>query len=404
MGSGRPQNKGNAMREETLIVHSGRHPEQHQGAVNPPVFHTSTVLSESVEEHRRKRRDWQQGLPVTYYGRFGTPTTQALQEAVAILEGGHRSLVYPSGLAACAGALLAFLSAGDHLLVADNVYGPTRTLAGGTLKRFGVATTFFDPLIGRGIESLMRPETRAVYLESPGSLTFEMQDVPAIAEIARKRGATVIMDNTWGTPLYFKPFAHGVDVSVQSATKYIVGHADAMLGVVTCTKDAWARLRSSTYELGQTAGPEDIYLAQRGLRTLAVRLKQHWQAGVALAEWVGRQREVERVLYPALPGDPGHAIWKRDFSGACGLFGVVLKEGVSDKALSAMIDGLELYGIGSSWGGYESLIVPFDPREARTATRWPHKGPCFRIHAGLESVDDLIEDLDAGFGRLRAAI
>jgi cysteine-S-conjugate beta-lyase len=391
------------MREETTIVHAGRHPEQHQGAVNPPVFHASTVLSASVEEHRRRRREWQQDLPVTFYGRFGTPTTHALQEALAALEGGYRTVLYPSGLAACAGALLAYVASGDHVLMADTVYGPTRTLAGGTLKRFGVATTFFDPLVGRGIESLMRPETRVVYLESPGSLTFEMQDVPAIAEVAHRRGITVIADNTWGTPLYFKPFAHGVDVSVQSATKYIVGHADAMLGAVTCTKEAWPKLKSATYELGQTAGPEDIYLAQRGLRTLAVRLKAHWQAGVSLAEWILRQREVERVLYPALPGDPGHAIWKRDFTGACGLFGVVLKEGVSEKALAAMIDGLELYGIGSSWGGYESLIVPFDPREARTATQWPHKGPCFRIHAGLENIDDLIEDLDAGFGRLRSA-
>lgn len=392
------------MREETTIVHSGRHPEQHEGAVNPPVFHVSTVLSQSVEEHRRRRKDWQQDLPTTCYGRLGTPTTRSLQEAIAILEGGYRSVVYPSGLAACAGALLAFLSSGDHLLVADTVYGPTRALAGGILKRFGVATSFYDPLIGRGIESLMRPETRVVYVESPGSLTFEVQDIPAIAEVAHKRGITVIMDNTWGTPLFFRPFAHGVDVSVQSATKYIVGHADAMLGAITCTREVWPKVRASTHELGQTAGPEDIYLAQRGFRTLAVRLKQHWQAGVALAEWITRQREVERVLHPALPDDPGHAIWKRDFTGACGLFGVVLKEGVSDGALAAMIDGMELFGIGSSWGGYESLIVPFDPRESRSATRWPYKGPCFRIHAGLESVEDLIEDLDAGFARLRAAL
>lgn len=392
------------MREETTIVHCGRHPEQHLGAVNPPVFHASTVLSKSVDEHRRKRQDWLQDLPVTYYGRCGTPTTHALQDAIAALEGGHRSVVYPSGLAACAGALLAFLSSGDHVLMADTVYGPTRALAGGILKRFGVATTFFDPLIGRDLESLMRPETRVVYLESPGSLTFEVQDVPAIAEVAHRHAATVIIDNTWATPLYFKPFAHGADVSVQSATKYLVGHSDAMLGAITSTKEGWAKLRSSTYELGQTAGPDDVYLAQRGLRTLAVRLKQHWRAGVALAEWIGRQREVERVLHPALPGDPGHAIWKRDFTGACGLFGVVLKEGVSDGALAALIDGLELYGIGSSWGGYESLIVPFSPREVRTATPWRYKGPCFRIHAGLESIDDLIEDLDAGFRRLRAAL
>jgi cystathionine beta-lyase len=390
------------MREETTVVHSGLHPEQHQGAVNPPVFHASTILSRSVEEYRRKRKDWLQGVAVTYYGRCGTPTTEALQEAIATLEGGYRCVLYPSGLAACAGALLAFLSSGDHVLISDSVYGPTRTLAKGVLKRFGVSATFFDPLIGRGIESLIRPETRVVYLESPGSLTFEVQDVPALSEIARRHGVTVVMDNTWGTPLYFKPFAHGVDVSVQAATKYIVGHSDAMLGAITCTKEAWPTLRDSTYELGQTAGPDDVYLGQRGLRTLAVRLKQHWEAGVSLAEWIARQPEVERVLHPALPGDPGHAIWKRDFTGACGLFGVVLKEGVTDRALCAMIDGLELYGIGSSWGGFESLIVPFDPREARSATRWPHRGPCFRIHAGLENMEDLIADLESGFKRLRS--
>jgi cystathionine beta-lyase len=391
------------MREETAIVHSGRHPEKYEGAVNPPVFHASTILSKTVEEYRRKRSDWTREAPGTYYGRYGTPTTEALQEAIATLEGGHRCVVYPSGLAACSGALLAFLAAGDHLLMSDSVYGPTRKLANGVLKRFGVSTTFFDPLAGRGIEALIRPETRVIYLESPGSLTFEVQDVPSIAEVVHRRGITVIMDNTWGV-LHFKPFAHGVDVSVQAATKYIVGHSDAMLGAVTCTGDAWPKLRSLTYELGQTAGPDDVYLAQRGLRTLAVRLKQHWQAGVALAEWIARWPEVERVLHPALPGDPGHALWKRDFTGACGLFGVILKEGISDRALCAMIDGLELFGIGASWGGFESLIVPFNPAEMRTATRWPYKGPCFRVHAGLENVDDLIADLGAGFARLRIAL
>jgi cystathionine beta-lyase len=390
------------MREETTIVHSGLHPERHEGAVNPPVFHASTILSQTVEEFRRRRRDWINEQPGTYYGRFGTPTTEALQEAIAALEGGHRSVIYPSGLAACAGALLAFLSSGDHVLMSDNVYGPTRKFAAGFLARFGVSTTFFDPLAGPSIESSMRPETRVIYLESPGSLTFEVQDTPATAEVAHRRGITVIADNTWATPLYFKPFAHGVDVSVQSATKYIVGHSDAMLGAITCTKDAWPKLKASTHELGQTAGPDDVYLGQRGLRTLAVRLKRHWESGVALAEWIARQPEVERVLHPALPGDPGHALWKRDFTGASGLFGVVLREGIADRALCAMIDGLELYGIGSSWGGFESLIVPFDPRESRSATRWPHAGPCFRVHAGLENEDDLIADLEAGFKRLRS--
>ncbi len=354
------------MREETLVVHSGLHPEQFRGAVNPPVFHASTILSRTVDEYRRKRKDWMQEAPGTYYGRFGTPTVEALQEAIATLEGGYRCVVYPSGLAACAGALLALLAAGDHLLMSDSVYGPTRNLAKGVLKRFGVATTFFDPLVGRSIEPLIQPNTRVIYLESPGSLTFEVQDAPAIAEVAHRRGITVVMDNTWATPLYFKPFAHGADVSVQAATKYIVGHSDAMLGAITCTKDAWPKLRASTYDLGQTAGPDDIYLGQRGLRTLAVRLKAHWQAGIALAEWVARQPEVERVLHPALPGDPGHAIWRRDFTGACGLFGVVLKKGVTDRALCAMIDGLELYGIGASWGGFESLLLQESVGVART--------------------------------------
>jgi len=390
------------MRDETRVVHSGLHPERHEGAVNPPVFHASTILSQTVEEYRRKRKDWLRELPGTYYGRFGTPTTESLQEAIAALEGGYRSLVYPSGLAACAGALLACVSAGDHVLMTDSVYGPTRNFARGTLRRFGVSTTFFDPLAGHSIEPLLQPDTRVIYLESPGSLTFEVQDVPEIAEVAHRRSIAVILDNTWATPLFFKPFAHGVDVSVQAATKYIVGHSDAMLGVVTCSKEAWPRLKTSTFELGQTAAPDDVYLAQRGLRTLAVRLKQHWQAGVTLAEWAARQPEVERVLHPGLPGDPGHAIWKRDFTGACGLFGVVLKEGISDRALCALIDGLELYGIGASWGGFESLVVPFDPREARSVTEWPHRGPCFRIHAGLENVEDLIADLEAGFKRLRA--
>jgi cystathionine beta-lyase len=392
------------MRDETVIVHSGRHPEQYHGAVNPPVYHASTILARSAEEYLGRRKAWLEETPGTYYGRFGTPTVEALQEAVAELEGGHRCVVYPSGLAACSGALLAFLAAGDHVLITDSVYGPTRNFAKGTLKRYGVSATFFDPLAGRGIEALIQPNTRLVYVESPGSLTFEVQDVPAIAEVAHRRGITVVMDNTWATPLYFKPFAHGVDVSVQAATKYIVGHSDAMLGTVTCTKEAWPRLRASTYELGQTAGPDAVYLGQRGLRTLAVRLKQHGQAGLALAQWIAKQPEVQRVLHPALPGDPGHALWKRDFTGASGLFGVVLKPGIREQALFALIDGMKLYGIGASWGGYESLIIPFNPTEGRAASRWPEHGPCFRIHAGLENVDDLLADLEAGFGRLRRAL
>ena len=392
------------MHDDTKIARLGRHPERFHGAVNPPVYHVSTVLSRSLAEYEQKRKDWIAETPgVYYYGQHGMPTTESLQEAIAELEGGHRCVVYPSGLAACAGALLSCLATGDHLLMADCVYGPTRNFARRLLGRFGVEVTFFDPLAGSGIAELMRPTTKVVFLESPGSLTFEVQDVPAIVQVAHQRGALVVIDNTWGTPLYFKPFEHGVDISVQSATKYIVGHSDAMIGTVTATREAWPRLKATTYDFGQAAGPDDVYLAQRGLRTLAVRLKQHWQSGVALAEWIARQPEVERVMHPALPSDSGHALWKRDFRGACGLFGVVLKP-VSRSAFAAFIDGLELYGIGASWGGYESLVAPFDPREVRSATRWPHSGPCFRIHAGLEALDDLTADLEQGFRRLRAAL
>ena len=390
------------MKDETLIIRAGRHPHDNHGAVNPPVYHASTILADSLADYEQKSRERVADKPGTYYGRFGTPTTLALEEAVAALEGGYKAHVYPSGLAACSGALLAFLSAGDHVLMTDSVYGPTRSLANGLLKRFGVSTTFYDPLIGAGIEALIQPNTKVIYLESPGSLTFEVQDVPAITGVARRRGVTTIIDNTWGTPFYFKPFEHGVDVSVQAATKYIVGHSDAMLGIVTANKEHWLRLRATTNELGQSAGPDDVYLAQRGLRTMAVRLKQHWETGVLLAEWIARQPEVQRVLHPALPGDPGHALWRRDFRGACGLFGVVLKP-VKHEAFAAMIDGLELYGIGASWGGYESLVVPFVPQKLRSATQWPDPGPCFRIHAGLEHIDDLIADMEAGFKRLRAA-
>lgn len=389
------------MHDDTKLVHAGRHPERFEGAVNPPVFHASTILAGSLAEWERKKADRAQDRPGTYYGRLGTPTTAALEEAVAALEGGYRTALAPSGLAACTLALLACVDPGDHVLITDNVYGPTRSFANRFLKRFGVETTFFDPLVGAGTADLMRPNTRAVYLESPGSLTFEVQDVPAIAAVAHARGALVLMDNTWATPLYFKPLAHGVDLSIQAGTKYLVGHSDAVIGTVTATREAWPRLKAVHYELGQAVGPDDASLTSRGLRTLAVRLARHQATGLQLAEWFARQPEVERVLYPALAADPGHALWKRDFAGASGLFGVVLKA-ASEQAFAAFVDGLELFGIGASWGGYESLIMPTAPAEVRTATRWRHAGPCFRIHAGLEAPDDLITDLEAGFARLRA--
>lgn len=389
-----------AKKDETRVVQAGRHPEDHHGVVNPPVYHASTVISPDMADWEQKDRDYAEDKPGVYYGRHGTPTTAALEEAVAELEGGYRAMVYPSGLAACACALMAYVKAGDHVLISDSAYGPMRRVGWRLLARFGVEIQFYDPLIGAGIKALMRPNTTAVVVEAPGSLTFEMQDIPAIAAVAHEQRATVIMDNTWATPLYFKSFAHGVDVSIHAATKYIVGHSDAMIGVVATTKEAWPRLRETHTDLGQTVGPDDAYLAQRGLRTMATRLKQHGQTALAITEWLTKRPEVERVLYPALPGDPGHAIWKRDFLGASGLFSVVLKP-VDRKAFAAFVDGLELYGLGASWGGFESLIMPFNPGPIRKVTQWPHAGPAFRIHAGLEHVDDLIADLEAGFARMK---
>ena len=388
--------------DATRVVHEGRRPADFHGVVNTPVFRASTVLSPTIADwnHRKKERAAEQ--PGTYYGRHGTPTTHTFQDAIAALEGGSKTLVFPSGLAACACAILSFVQTGDHVLISDSAYDPTRRLAAGVLKRFGVSTTFYDPCIGAGIADLITPKTRLIFTESPGSHTFEVQDIPQLAEIAHRRGAVVAMDNTWATPLYFKPFEHGVDISVQAATKYIVGHSDAMLGTVTVTQALWPQLKSTAYDLGQIASPDDCYLAARGLRTLAVRLRQHWENGVQLSEWIARQPEVERVLQPALESDPGHALWKRDFKGASGLFAVQFKPCAS-AALEALIDGLELYGIGASWGGYESLVLPINPADHRAATTWKADGPMIRVHAGLEDVRDLIADMDAGFRRLRAS-
>ncbi len=388
------------MKPDTLIAHAGRHPEDHHGAVNPPVYRVSTVLHPTVadlEESGRLRFD------KMTYGRYGTPTTFALEEAVAALEGGHRAIATSSGLAAIAGALCAFVKAGDHILVTDSAYFPTRRFCDTVLKGFGVETTYYDPLIGSGIASLMRPDTRVVLLESPGSLTFEVQDVPAIAAAAHAGGAVAIMDNTWGTPLFFKPFEKGIDVSLQAATKYIVGHSDAMLGIVTTTKEHFLRVKTSISTFGYSAGSEEVYLALRGLRTLAVRLRQHQETGILLANWLRTRAEVARVMHPALHDDPGHPLWFRDFDGACGLFGVCLKP-CPKEAVDAFLNSLTLFGMGYSWGGFESLIVPTSDAIERTASPWAPPGPTLRIHAGLETPDDLIADLERGFAALRGVL
>ncbi|HUW73936.1 MAG TPA: cystathionine beta-lyase [Methyloceanibacter sp.] len=382
-------------KQDTRLAHAGRDPARFDGFVNTPIYRGSTVLYPTLQCIEDNAQDYS-------YGRLGTPTVDALQTAIAELEGGYATLLTPSGLAAISATLLSFVSSGDHILVSDSVYRPTRRFCDNVLKRLGVTTTYYDPLIGGRIAELITDKTKLVFTESPGSQTFEVQDIPAIAEAAHARGAVVVLDNTWATPLYLKPFAHGADVSIQAATKYIVGHADAMLGAITTNKKTTSLVARTHDELGLCPGPEDVYLGLRGLRSLSVRLARHQESGLAVAEWLAARPEVERVIHPALPGDAGHALWQRDFTGASGLFAIVLKPASHD-ALAAMLDHLELFGMGYSWGGYESLILPFDPRTYRSATTWQVEGPALRLHIGLEDVEDLKADLDAGFARLAAA-
>ncbi|MGO1074291.1 cystathionine beta-lyase [Inquilinus sp. CA228] len=388
-------------RPATVLAHAGRHPRENHGMVNPPVYHSSTVLWPTVAAMDEAHAGFEHG--VYSYGRIGTPTSEAFEDAVTALEGGYGTVAVSSGLAAVNVALTAFVKAGDHVLVTDSAYGPTRRYADAVLSRFGVAVEYYDPLIGAGIESLFRDNTRLVYLESPGSLTFEVQDVPAIAAAARARGVLTALDNTWATPLGFDAFGHGVDVTVHAATKYMVGHSDAMMGIVGAReRSVWLKLKSFAVTSGHCAGPDDLYLAQRGLRTMGVRLRQHQETALEIARWLQARPEVSRVLYPALPQDPGHALWRRDFTGASGLFAIELRP-ASATQVAAMLDGMELFQMGASWGGYESLILPTHPEKIRTATTWQAAGPGVRLHVGLEDPADLIADLEAGLDRLRAA-
>jgi cystathionine beta-lyase len=389
--------KPRSRRSHTRVVTAGRDPASYHGFVNPPVYHASTVLYPSAEDFVAHRARYQ-------YGRRGTPTTEALELALQELEGPQCAGVslLPSGLAAISAALLSVAHAGDHLLVTDSAYGPTRNFCEQVLSRLGVSTTYFDPLIGGAIAELFRPNTRAVYLESPGSLSFEMQDTTAIAKVAHDKGALVLMDNTWATPLYYRPLDFGVDLAIQAGTKYIGGHSDVMLGTISANAATVTNLKTTVRLTGLCEGPDDVYLGLRGVRTLAVRLDRHYQSGLAVAHWLEARPEVLRMLHPALPSHPGHALWKRDFTGASGLFSMVLKP-VPQQAVYAFLDTLELFGIGASWGGYESLAIPFDCAPARTATKWQPGGPTVRFHIGLEAVEDLCADLERGFAALAVA-
>ena len=394
--------KGDRPRADaTRVVSAGRRKEWTAGVVNTPVWRASTILYDSVAEMRERVGDTHHRL---FYGRRGTPTQWSLAEALTELEpGAEGTFLYPSGVAAVAAALLSILSPGDELLLVDSAYDPTRALASGLLKRLGIATRFYDPLIGAGIADLIGDNTRAIFLESPGSLTFEVQDVPAIVAAAKARGVTTMLANTWATPLLFPAIAHGIDLTILACTKYIVGHSDVMLGSVTAAPGHFARLRDTSFQLGQLASPDDAWLGARGLRTLAVRLAQHQTSALKIAHWLKARPEVAAVLHPALPDCLGHEHFQRDFKGSSGLFSFVLQGG-DEAARAALIDGLELFGIGYSWGGYESLAVPSDPQRYRSVTRRNYAGPIVRLQIGLEDADDLIADLAAGLGRFGAAL
>ncbi|MGO4704207.1 cystathionine beta-lyase [Microvirga sp. 2MCAF38] len=381
--------------DRTRLVHAGRDPSEQHGFVNTPIYRGSTVLYPTMDDllHRRGRYS---------YGTHGTPTTDSLESAWTTLAGAAGTVLAPSGLAAISVALLSCLKAGDHLLVTDSAYRPARSFCDSFLKRFGVETTYYDPLIGAGIEALFRPNTAAILTEAPGSQSLEMQDIPAIAEVAHRHGAVVLMDNTWATPLLFPPHERGVDIAIEAGTKYLSGGSDLLLGLVSANERCFPALRRTYDEFAMCPGPEDVFLGLRGLRTLALRLREHEKQALDMARWFAKRPEVARVLHPALETDPGHAIWKRDFKGSSGLFSIILKP-CSEKALAAMLDGLELFGMGFSWGGFESLVIPFDCSTYRTATKWNPGGRALRFHIGLEDLDDLKRDLDAGFARLKEA-
>ncbi len=381
-------------RDSTRLTLLGRDPEEQEGFVNAPVYRGSTVVFKRMADIETRNARFA-------YGTQGTPTIANLENAWTELSGAAGTVMAPSGLGALSLALLATLKSGDHLLVTDSVYRPTRNFCNGLLRRFGVETTYYDPLIGGGIEALIRPETAVIFLEAPGSQSFEVQDVPAITAVAKRRGITTIIDNTWGTPLFFRAHERGCNLSVEAGTKYLGGHSDLLLGLVTADAEHWPRLRAAYDAMAMLPGAEDCFLALRGLRTMHLRLKEAEKRGLEMASWLRTRPEVAKVLHPAFAECPGHECWKRDFTGSSGLFSIVLDGKFSKKALAAMLDAMDLFGMGFSWGGFESLIVPFDCSAYRTATPWNPGGFTLRLQIGLEDTEDLKRDLDEGFARLR---
>jgi len=386
----------------TRLSHGGRGLVHQFGAVNPPIVRATTILFDDYQAFiDRKSRDRMKGEFA--YGRLGNPVSISLEQLVAELEGAAECITLSSGVAAVTAALLAFLGSDDHLLVADTVYEPTRHFCAGFLRHYGIDVEFYDPLVGAGIEALCRENTRVIFLESPGSLTFEVQDVPAIAAVARRRGIVSMIDNSWASPLGLKPLALGIDLSIHAGTKHIVGHSDASLGLICAGERHAEKMRKTVWGLGHCAGSEEVYLGLRGIRTMGLRLERSVASGLLVAQWLQHRPEVARVHFPLLPEDPGHALWKRDFTGGCGLFSISLARPYPTGAVAAMVEGYRYFGLGASWGGFESLVLPAFPERLRTAAPWQGPGPVVRYYIGLEEPADLIADLEAGFDRLAKA-
>jgi cystathionine beta-lyase len=388
--------------DDTVAVHAGRSPQENFGVVNPPVYHASTILHPTLKswEGRKAGTVHKIGKYSVIYGRFGTPTHFGLMDALSALEHAEDTILVPSGKAACSACFLAFAEPGAHFLLPDSVYLPIRGIATGYLAQLGCEAEFYDPTIGGGIAALIRPNTKLIWTEAPGSLTFEMQDLPAIAAAAKAAGIPTGIDNTWGAGYFLKPLDLGIDISAHALTKYPCGHSDTMMGSIsTRSPEIHARIEEAVISTGMSVSPDDVYLVQRGLRTMPTRLKHHFDAGLEVARWLEARPEVTRVIHPGLESDPGHAIWKRDFTGACGLFAAIVD--APDRArLEAMVENYALFGIGASWGGFESLVTTAYPAQIRTAVPWTETGQLLRFHIGLEDTRDLIEDLERGFDRL----
>lgn len=379
----------------TRLTMLGRDTDEQHGFVNPPLYRGSTVIHKSIEDIEQHRGRF-------FYGTAGTPTIASLEDAWTQLTGAHGTVLSPSGLGSVALALMTTTKAGDHILIPDSIYGPSRSFCDGFLRKYGVEAEYYDPLIGAEVEALVRSNTSTIFMESPGSQTMEIQDVPALVSVAKKRGLKTILDNTWATPIFFDAHGNGIDISVEAGTKYLSGHSDLLLGLASANEETWPALRATYDAMAMLPGAEDCLLALRGLRTMHLRIREAERKSLELASWLKSRPEVARVLHPALKDCPGHEIWRRDFKGSSGVFSIVLNDGFTRAGFTNMLEGMRVFGMGYSWGGYESLIVPLHPQNFRSATTWPYSGFAFRLQIGLEDLADLKVDLLQGFDRLHS--